>query len=144
MTKCSKYAFAVDPAFSYPSVSVVRTLEEIAREDGYPNCLRVDNGPEFIASALEECARKHGVDLLFIQPGKPTENPFIESFNSCVRDELLNANRYRTIVEARISAEEWRWTYNSTHPHSTLNNMTPEEFLALYENPQPTQKSLVA
>ena len=77
----SRYAFAVDPAFSYPSILVVRTLDDTAREHGYPNCLRVDNGPEFIATALETWAHEHNVELLFIQPGKPTQNAFIESLH---------------------------------------------------------------
>ena len=72
LDECSRYGFAVDPDFSYPSVSVVRKLEETSREHGYPKCLRVDNGPEFIASALEVWAHEHTVELLFIQPGKPT------------------------------------------------------------------------
>lgn len=144
LDECSRYGFAVDPDFSYPSISVVRKLEETAREHGYPQCLRVDNGPEFIASALETWAHEHGTELLFIQPGKPTQNAFIESFNSRVRDELLNANRFRTIFEARDGAEAWRRSYNSTHPHSSLGGMTPEEFLALYEITPPPQKSLAA
>jgi putative transposase len=108
----SRLALAVQPDFSYPSISVVRTLDQVAREHGYPRSLRVDNGPEFIASALERWTHEHGVELLFIQPGKPTQNAFIESFNSRVRDELLLANQFRTIFEARIGAEEWRCAYN--------------------------------
>jgi len=144
LDECSRYSFAVDPAFSYPSISVVRTLDETAREHGYPNCLRVDNGPEFIASALETWAHEHSIELLFIQPGKPTQNAFIESFNSRVRDELLNAHRFRTIFEAKTLAEEWRQRYNAEHPHSSLGDQTPEEFLALYETTTPPQKSLAA
>jgi putative transposase len=107
----SRFSLAVRPEFSYPSISVVRTLEEASAERGYPRSLRVDNGPEFIASALERWAHEHGVELLFIQPGKPTQKAFIESFNSRVRDELLLANRFRTIFEARIAADEWRCEY---------------------------------
>jgi putative transposase len=137
----SKWSFAVDPAFSYPSISVVRTLDDVAHEHGFPHVLRVDNGPEFIASALEQWSLKHNVELLFIQPGKPTQNPFIESFNSRVRDELLNPNRFRTIFEAKGSADVWRALYNTEHPHSALGGLTPEEFLALYEHAQPQQSS---
>lgn len=140
----SRYAMAVDPAFSYPSVSVVRALEDATREHGYPKFLRVDNGPEFIASALETWAYEHNVGLLFIQPGKPTQNAFIESFNSRVRDELLVANRFRTIVEALTAADEWRRAYNSGHPHSALDGMTPEEFLSRYETNSAPQESLAA
>jgi transposase InsO family protein len=88
-----------------------------------------------------EAARKA---LLFIQPGKPTQNAFIESFNSRVRDELLMMNRFRTIFEARVAAEEWRNEYNGKHSHSSLSGMTPEEFLARYEITNSPQKSLAA
>jgi putative transposase len=144
LDECSRYALAVQPEFSYPSASVVCTLEWVAREHGYPLCLRVDNGPEFIASALEVWANDHNVELLFIQPGKPTQNAFIESFNSRVRDELLMTNRFRTILEARVAAEDWRNEYNTKHSHSSLGGMTPEEFLARYEITNPPQKSLAA
>jgi putative transposase len=124
---------AVHPKKGLPSVSVVCTLEQAAHEHGYPHCVRVDNGPAFIASALETWANDHGVELLFIQSGKPTQNAFIESFNSRVRDELL-MNRFRTIFEARVAAEDWRNEYNGKHSHSSLGGMTPEEFLARHEN----------
>ena len=140
----SRYALAVDPAFSYPSASVVRTIDEAAREHGYPKVLRIDNGPEFVASALETWAQEHRVELLFIQPGKATQNAFIESFNSRVRDELLMPNRFRTIFEACVAAEDWRQSYNAGHPHSALNGMTPEEVLSRYENTPAPQKSLAA
>jgi len=144
LDECSRYALAVQPEFSYPSASVVSTLERVARDHGYPHCVRVDNGPEFIASALEIWAQEHAVELLFIQPGKPTRNAFIESFNSRVRDELLMTHRFRTIFEVRAAADEWRNEYNIKHSHSSLDGMTPEEFLAGYEITNPPQKSLAA
>jgi len=140
----SRYSLAIRLEFSYPSASVVATLEEIARDHGYPQRLRVDNGPEFVASALEIWAEDHGVELMFIQPGKPTQNAFIESFNARVRDGLLTTNRFRTIFEARVAADAWRREYNETYPHGSLDGMTPEEFLANYETTQPPQKSLAA
>jgi len=142
--ECGKFAHAVDPSFTYTAVAVVMMLEAIAHEYGYPSFLRIDNGPEMISSALEAWAVAHGVTLLFIQPGKPTQNAFIESFNSRVRDELLNANRFRTIFEAKGAAEVWRHQYNTVHPHSSLGGRTPEEFLSLYETTQQPQKSLAA
>jgi putative transposase len=144
LDECSRYCFAVDPAFSYPSISVVRRLDDVASQFGYPSALRVDNGPEFIASALEQWAVENNVELIFIQPGKPTQNAFIESFNSRVRDELMNAHRHRTIFEAKTNAEAWRHDYNSNHPHSSLGDRTPEEFLALFETSQPPQESLAS
>jgi putative transposase len=144
LDECSRYCFAVDPAFSYPSISVVRRLEDVASQFGYPAALRVDSGPEFIASALEQWALENDVELIFIQPGKPTQNPFIESFNSRVRDELMNAHRHRTSLDAKTVAETWREDHNANHPHSSLGNLTPEEFLALYETSQPPQESLAS
>ncbi|MDQ2664111.1 MAG: IS3 family transposase [Candidatus Eremiobacteraeota bacterium] len=144
LDELAKYAHAVDPAFSYTSASVVQTLESIAHEHGYPAFLRVDNGPEMIAGKLDDWSTEHGVTLLFIQPGKPTQNAFIESFNSRVRDELLNPNRFRTIFAVKDAAEVWRLGYNALHPHSSLGGKTPEEFLGLYENSHLPQKSLVA
>jgi putative transposase len=110
-------------AFSFPSSAVVAKLEEIARDHGYPKCLRVDNGPEHIATVLERWADEHDVALLFIEPGKLTQSAFIESFNARVRDELLNRNRFRTIADSR--------------------GKTPEEFLALHET-KPTPQLLLA
>lgn len=71
--------------------------------------------------------------MLFIEPGKPTQNAFIESFNARVRDELLNPNRFRTIFEFNETAAAWRVEYDAEHPHSGLGGQTPEEFLALGE-----------
>ena len=123
--ECSRYCFAVDPAFSYPSISVVRRLDDVASQFGYPSALRVDNGPEFIASALEQWALENTVELLFIQPGKPTQNAFIESFNARVRDEVMNAHRHRTIFEAKTVAEAWRQNYNANQSWRRLIGQVP-------------------
>lgn len=141
--ECSRYPFSIFGAFSFPSVAVVAKLEEVAMIYGYPKSLRVDNGPEHIASVLEHWADEHEVELLFIEPGKPTQNAFIESFNARVRDEVLNAHRFRTIFEFNDTAEDWRVEYITTHPHAGLGGKTPEEFLALYET-TPTPQLLVA
>jgi len=133
LDECSRYSFSVFGAFSFPSAAVVAKLEEVAIEHGYPKWLRVDNGPEHIASILERWADEHEVKLLFIEPGKPTQNAFIESFNARVRDEVLNPHRFRTSFEFNDIAEAWRVEYNTTHPHTGLGGKTPEEFLALYE-----------
>src|SRR6185437_8010002 len=130
LDECSRYALSVFGAFSFPSAAVVAKLEEVALEHGYPKCLRVDNGPEHIASVLERWAHDHGVELLFIEPGKPTQNAFIESFNARVRDELLTPHHFRTIFTFNDTAEDWRTEYNTTHPHAGLGGKTPEEFLA--------------
>lgn len=144
LDECSRYPFSIFGAFSFPSAAVVVKLEEVAREHGYPKCLRVDNGPEHIASPLERWADEHNVELLFIAPGKPTQNAFIESFNARVRDEVLNPHRFRTIFEFNDTAECWRTEYIATHPHAGLGGKTPEEFLALYETTETPQLSMAS
>jgi putative transposase len=93
---------------------------------------------------MQRWSEEHDVELLDIQPGKPTQNAYIESFNSRVRAELLNSRWFRTIAEARFEADGWRHHYNTTHSHGALDFKTPEELLALYENAPTPQKSLAA
>jgi len=88
----------------------------------------VDNGPEFISKALDHWAFTNGVKLHFIQPGRPTQNSYIESFNGKFRDECLNEHVFTNIEDARQMIEAWRLDYNVDRPHSSLNDLTPEEF----------------
>ena len=104
----------------------------------------VDNGTELTSKIMKRWSEEHGVEVLFIQPGKPTQNAYIESFNSRVRAEFLNAHWFRSLIEGRTVASEWRDSYHTTHAHSALNDMTPQEFLATYEAIQSPQKSLAA
>ena len=115
---------------SLPGLRVVRVLEEVARERGYPQAIQVDNGPEFISRVVDQWAFEHRVELHFIEPGKPTQNAFIESFNVRFRDECLNENWFLTLQEAREKIEMWRRDYNQARPHSALGYQTPEEFAA--------------
>jgi putative transposase len=115
---------------SLPGLRVVRVLEEIARERGYPQAIQVDNGPEFISRAVDQWAFEHRVELHFIEPGKPTQNAHIESFNGKFRDECLNENWFLTLPEAREKIEAWWRDYNQARPHSALGYHTPEEFAA--------------
>jgi putative transposase len=115
---------------SLPGLRVVRVLEEVAGERGYPQAIQVDNGPEFVSRVVDQWAFEHGVELHFIAPGKPTENALIESFNGKFRDECLNENWFLTLQEAREKIEAWRKDYNQVRPHSALAYQTPEEFAA--------------
>ena len=143
MDEFSRSGLALDIAFTFPSCAVIGVLDEIARLYGYPRYLRIDNGTELTSKAMQHWSAEHGVELLFIQPGKPTQNAFIESFNARVRDELLNAHWFRTLAEARSTATTWMHRYNTEHSHSSLGYHTPEEFLALYE-PTPLSQLSVA
>jgi putative transposase len=140
----SRSALALELSFSFPSRSVVAVLDSVAAIYGYPKYLRVDNGSEFTSKVMQLWSEGHGVELLFIQPGKPTQNAFIESFNNRVRSEFLNAQWFHTLPEAQHKADAWMHRYNTTHAHSALGYRTPEEFLATYETTPPPQESVAA
>jgi transposase InsO family protein len=105
-----------------------KRVERLAMTRGLPEVITVDNGPEFAGKALDAWAYQKCVKLHFIRPGKPVENAYIESFNGKFRDECLNENIFRTIEEVRIIIETWRIDYNRNRPHSSLGNLTPEEY----------------
>lgn len=140
----SRSGLALELSFSFPSRSVIAVLDSVAAIYGYPKYLRIDNGTEFTSKLMQLWAEEHNVELLFIQPGKPTQNAFIESFNNRVRCEFLNAQWFHTLPEGQLKAHGWLHRYNTTHSHSALGYRTPEEFLATYETNQPPQKSLAA
>jgi putative transposase len=115
---------------SLPGLRVVRVLNRVAQERGLPEAIQVDNGPEFISRAVDQWAYAHGVALHFIDPGKPVQNAFIESFNGKFRDECLNQNWFVSLHHARRIIEAWRVDYNTVRPHSSLGYLTPEEYAA--------------
>ncbi len=107
---------------------MVGVLDKLLWTFGLPESLRVDNGPEFISVTLEKWAHQHGVKLDFIQPGKPTQNAHVESFNGRFRDECLAQARFPTLARARAEIELWRVDYNCERPHSSLDCRTPKTF----------------
>ncbi len=119
---------AIEVDTSLPAARVVRVLDKLVWQHGLPESLRVDNGPEFISMTLHDWAAKHGVKLDFIQPGKPTQNAHVESFNGRFRDECLAQARFPTLARARVEIELDRLDYNSERPHSSLSYQTPKAF----------------
>ena len=107
---------------------VTRVLDQVARFRGYPNAIGTDQGPEFTGRALDQWANKHNVQLKLIQPGKPTQNAFIESLNGKFRNECLNQHWFRSLEEARREIDQWRKYYNTVRPHSSLGYLPPVEF----------------
>jgi len=97
-----------------------------------PDVIVLDNGPELTSRALDQWAYERGVRLHFIDPGKPQQNGFIESFNGRFRDECLNEHWFLSLADARRIVEAWRRDYNENRPHSSLGNLTPMEYLAAY------------
>ena len=107
---------------------VVGVLERLADLRGLPLSITVDHGPEFEGQVLDAWAYGRGVRLNFIRPGKPVENAYIESFNGRFRDECLNEHWFLTMAHARGVIEKWRIEYNTERPHSSLGELTPEQF----------------
>ena len=121
----SRFSPATDPRFTYRGEDVVQTLERICQKGGYPKTIRVDNGSEFISRDLDLWAYVNKVTLDFSRPGKPTDNGFIEAFNSKLRSECLNANWFMTLADAREKLEDWRRHYNEDRPHSAIGYNVP-------------------
>jgi transposase InsO family protein len=111
-------------------VNVVNTLIELAQVRGVPRHIRSDNGSEFIASAIRSWLAGAKVQTLYIAPGSPWENGYAESFNGKLRDELLNAELFANVTEARALGTAWRLDYNHRRPHSALGYQTPAAFAA--------------
>jgi putative transposase len=128
-------AIEVDGSLSAPRVT--RVLDAVIESRGTaPESLRIDNGPEFTSRCFLTWAEQRGIRLVHIQPGKPTQNSFIESFNGRFRDECLNANWFENLADARSKIEAWRLDYNQHRPHSSLAYRTPAEFARVW-SPSP-------
>jgi putative transposase len=114
---------------SIPASRVVQVLEWLEALRGLPAQIVMDNGTEFTSLEMDKWFYDHeGTDACFIDPGKPNQNAYIESFNEKFRDECLNQYWFGSVEEAQMIAEEWRIDYNTFRPHSSLGDMTPEEF----------------
>lgn len=121
---------AMRVAWSIRAVDVLASLGEAIGRYGAPAHIRSDNGPEFIAYAIQDWLEQKQIKAIYIQPGSPWENGHIESFHDKFRDELLNREIFGSLLEAKIVIGQWRDEYNAERPHSSLGNKTPEEFAA--------------
>ncbi len=124
---------AIEVDTSLPGMRVVRVLEQVRERMGTPQAIIVDNGPEFAGKVLNLWAHQHGVQLHFIAPGKPVQNPYIESFNGRFRDECLNQHWFLNLEDARHTIADWRDDYNHVRPHSSLGQQTPAAFAAKHD-----------
>jgi len=125
---CSRECPAIEVDTSITGRRVVAVLERLAEARGLPLSITVDHGPEFEGQVLDAWAYRRGVQLNFIRPGKPVENAYIESFNGRFRDECLNEHWFVTMAHARQAIEAWRIEYNTERPHSSLDDLTPEQY----------------
>ena len=131
----SRESLAIEVDISLPGERVTRVLGRLHETRGLPVVIQADNGPELRGQVLDQWAYDHGVHLQFIERGKPIQNAYIESFNARLRDECLNEHVFVSLNDARRKIEQWRIAYNRERPHSSLGNLTPEEFAALAKEP---------
>lgn len=125
MDDYNREALAIEVDTSLPAERVIRVLEQVTEWRGKPNRIRVDNGPEFISTALGLWCEEKGIALQFIQPGKPTQNAYIERFNGSFRRDVLDAYLFEDLSQIKVLAEEWMEDYNNHRPHDALNGRSP-------------------
>lgn len=113
---------------SLSGARVVRELSTAMAARGFPNTIVSDNGTEFTSMAILKWVQEIGLDWHYIAPGKPTQNALIESFNGKLRDECLNENLFSSLADAKGVLKDWKEDYNHHRPHSSLGNLTPQEF----------------
>lgn len=124
----NRQLLGVEIDFSLPAARVVQVLTRLVECHGRPAQLRTDNGPEFISARLTEWCEANAIALHWIQPGKPTQNAYIERFNGSFRREVLDAYLFRSLAHVRQLVGDWMLDYNTLRPHQALNFMTPLEF----------------
>ncbi len=121
-------ALGIDIDYSLPAGRVTRLLDRLVERYGKPERLRSDNGPEFISQALQNWCTDKEIVLHWIEPGKPTQNAYIERFNGTFRREVLNANTFSNLAQVRRTVDVWLVEYNTERPHQALKFMTPVEY----------------
>jgi len=125
----NRECLAVEVDRSLPSLRVIRALEQIIEWRGKPAALRCDNGPEYISHELVAWATTQRITLIYIQPGKPNQNAYIERFNRTVRHEWLDLHAFDSIEHAQFLATQWQWTYNNERPHTAIGGIPPKQLL---------------
>jgi putative transposase len=124
----SRESLALEADYGFKAAQVVDVLRRIVDQRGKPLRIHCDNGPEFVSVQLDQWAYWNHVQLDFSRPGRPSDNALCESFNNRVRQELLNPNWFRSLVDLQVQAATWQRDYHTNHPHRSLGNLSPEEF----------------
>ena len=125
----NREGLGIEVDLSLPSNRVIRSLEQIIEWRGKPSAIRCDNGPEYISQALVDWANKERITLLYIQPGKPTQNAYVERFNRTVRHEWLDLHQFDSVAHAQDLATQWLWTYNNERPNMAIGGVPPRQLL---------------
>ena len=128
----NREALAVEPDYNYPAEKVVVVLNEIIFFRGKPSTIRVDNGPEFISKHFVDYCKSQEIEIKYIQPGKPMQNAYIERFNRLYREDILDAYMFENLRQLKELSVEWMNDYNYYHPHSSLKNKSPINYLKLF------------
>jgi len=131
----TRECYSIQVGYHMTSCEVLETLKQLVQQHGMPEHIRSDNGSEFIAKAVQVWIKTSQIATLYITPGSPWENPYIESFHGKFRDECLNRELFDSLLEAQIIIEDWRNEYNQERPHSSLGYQTPFEFKKTLCNP---------
>ena len=126
---CNREGLGILVAYSLPSRRITRWLDQLALTRGYPQGIRVDNGPENVSHHLQGWAKSHGIVIQYIQPGKPAQNAYIERFNRSYREAVLDSYLFESIQEAQMKTNVWLKHYNEERPHESLNNLSPRNFI---------------
>jgi len=130
----NRQALWIEPDVSLPAIRVIRVLEQLKTMRVLPRMLRVDNGPELVSNKLGQWCRRHDIELIFIEPGKPTQNTYIERFNRTLRGEVLNAYAFNTLREVRERIKVFIVDYYHNRPHDSLGYQTPIQLLQKYQS----------
>lgn len=127
----NREGLGIEIDFSLPTIRVIRTLNQIIEWRGKPKSIRCDNGPEYVSKLLSDWAKDHDIKLLFIQPGKPQQNAYVERYNRTIRGDLLNQHLFCSIKEVQEFATKWLWSYNNERPNMAIGGISPKQKLAL-------------
>jgi putative transposase len=129
MDDYNREGLAIEVDISMPTLRVIRVLEQVIEWRGKPAAIRCDNGPEYISQALIDWANQQQITLLYIQPGKPNQNAYVERFNRTARHEWLDLYEFHSVEQAQLLATQWLWIYNNERPHTAIGGIPPRKLL---------------
>lgn len=128
MDECSRKALWTEPHENISASKLTKILDKVVAWRGYPRYIRCDNGPEFISNCLKQWAKDNGVEICYIQPGKPSQNGLVERLNKTLRLECIDLHSFNSMEELHDSIQEWSVTYNNMRPHENLGYLSPNKF----------------